>query len=390
MIGQLRNHIDHWTLYPVVFLMLMSLGIVYSAGAMWGQLQKHGDSEYFLYNHAIKVFIGVITLFVGMRIDYHRIQRLSKLLIVIAVVSLLFTLILGVVAKGASRWLRYGGFGFQPSEFAKYALLFHLCSLVATKGILVRDLRRGFLPMMIWIGLVTGLVLLQPNFSMGAMISMLSLVILYLGRAKLSHLGMTFLLLIPVLAIYMVSAPYRMARILAFISGNSIDTHSTYQPMQSLLGFGNGGIFGVGPGESRQRDLFLPESYGDFVFSIVGEEWGFIGTVLVMLIFLWLLYRGLKIARYAEDEFGRMLALSVTCAIVLYGLVNAGVTIGLLPTTGLPMPFVSYGGSSMVFSAFAVGILLNISSQTDLHPRTRQVPVVGTVRADGAGIGKVY
>ncbi|MBI1803262.1 MAG: cell division protein FtsW [Ignavibacteriae bacterium] len=386
----LRNHIDLVTLIAVLTLMLLSLGIVYSASATYA-LAKYGESEKMLLSHAIKVLLGMMGLFVGMRIDYHKLQRLTKFAVIGAVALLLVTLVLGGEAKGATRWLRYSSIGIQPSEFAKYALLFHLCTLMAVKGEVTRDFKRGFIPMMVWIGAVTGLVLLQPNFSMGAMIFLLSLVMLFIGRAKLSHLALTFVVLVPVLALYMLSAEYRRARIMAFLNGSSGGAgKGHYQLWQGMLGFGNGGIFGVGPGESKQRDFFLPESYGDFVFSIVGEEYGFIGTMFFMILFLSIMYRGFKIAKHAVDAFGRNLAIAITCAITLYALINAGVTLGLFPTTGLPMPFVSYGGSSMVFSACAIGVLLNISSQTDLYPRARQVPVMGSVNAGEPNVGKVY
>jgi cell division protein FtsW len=305
---------------------------------------------------------------------------------------------MGGEEKGAVRWLRYSSIGFQPSEFAKYALLFHLCTLIAVKGELIQDLKRGFIPMMVWIGTITLLVMLQPNFSMGAMIFLLSLVMMFIGRAKLSHLALTFAILVPVILAYMMSAEYRRARIMAFLSGNSSSGgRGHYQLWQGILGFGNGGIFGVGPGESRQRDFFLPESYGDFVFSIVGEEYGFVGTMFFMLMFGVIMYRGFRIAKFAGDVFGRNLALAITCAVTFYALINAGVTLGIFPTTGLPMPFVSYGGSSMVFSACAIGVLLNISSQTDLHPRARQssdddLPPKGVLRTAPieASVGKVY
>ncbi len=385
-----RNHIDLVTLMAVLTLMLLSLGVVYSASASYAML-KLGGSEKMLISHAIKVFLGIIGLFVGMRVDYHKLQRFTKIAVILAVTMLFVTLILGGEAKGSTRWLRYSSIGFQPSEFAKYALLFHLCTLMTLKGEAIRDLKRGFIPMMVWIGLVTGLVLIQPNFSMGSMIFILSLVMLFIGRAKLSHVALTFAILIPVLALYMWSAPYRRTRIMAFFGGSSgVNAKSHYQLLQGIIGFGNGGIFGVGPGESKQRDFFLPESYGDFVFSIVGEEYGFIGTIFFMALFLTIMIRGFKIAKFATDLFGRNLALAITSAITLYALINAGVTLGILPTTGLPMPFVSYGGSSMVFSACAVGVLLNISSQTELHPRARQVPVVGSVNAGEPNVGKVY
>jgi cell division protein FtsW len=383
------NHIDLMILVSTLALMLLSLGVVYSASASYAMM-KFGESEQMLLSHAIKVFLGIVCLFVGMRVDYHKLQRFTKFAVIAAVGLLLVTLVLGGEAKGATRWLRWNSIGFQPSEFAKYALLFHLCTLIATKGELLRDFKKGFVPMMVWIGLVTGLVMLQPNFSMGSMIFLLSLVLLFVGRAKLSHLALTFAILIPVFALYMVSAEYRRARLMSFFNGSSSAGKANYQLWQGILGFGNGGIFGVGPGESKQRDFFLPESYGDFVFSIVGEEYGFVGTIFFLLLFFVVMVRGFKVARHAADGFGRNLAIAITCAITLYALINAGVTLGILPTTGLPMPFVSYGGSSMVFSAGAIGVLLNISSQTDLHPRARQVPVVGSVNADEVSIGKVY
>ena len=386
-----RNYIDSPLLFAVLTLMFLSLGVVYSASASWA-LAKYGESERMLISHALKVFLGILVLFIGMRIDYQKIHHLTKLALMGAVILLGITLVLGGEAKGATRWLRYSSIGFQPSEFAKYALLFHLCSLAAVKGDHLRDFKRGFMPMVVWILVVTGLVMLQPNFSMAMMIFLLGIVILFVSRAKISHLLLIFAVMIPVLLLYMLSAEYRRQRIMTFLSGgpSTTATRGNYQVLQGIIGFGNGGIFGVGPGESKQRDLFLPESFGDFVFSIVGEEYGFIGTIFVVSLFVFIMFRGFKIARYAEDVFGRYLAIAITSAITLYALVNACVTLGLLPTTGLPMPFVSYGGSSMVFSAFAVGILLNISSQTDLHPRAREIPVVGTVNADGPTPGKVY
>ncbi len=368
-----RNHIDIATLIAVLILMVLSLGVVYSASSTWA-MQKFGESSRLLNSHALKILIGIVALFVGMSIDYKKYRKLTKPVLIISVILLILTLGLGGETKGAARWLRFGGFGLQPSELAKFALLFHLCTLIAVKGDLMKDFKRGFLPMMIWIGSVSSLVMLQPNFSTGAMIILLSLVMLFMARTRFLHLIFTATALIPVLAAYMVSAPYRMARIKSFLTGNPDSGTVNYQLWQGIIGFGNGGIFGLGPGESKQRDFFLPESYGDFVFSIVGEEYGFIGTIFFMGMFLLIMLRGFKIAKAARDEFGRLLAIAITCTTTLYALVNAGVTLGILPTTGLPMPFVSYGGSSLVLSSFSIGVLLNISAQTDLHPRATSLP----------------
>jgi cell division protein FtsW len=387
-----RNHIDLPTLVCVLTLMVLSLAVVYSASSTVA-LERWGSSSRLMLLHVGKIVISFIVIIVFMNVDYRKFKgKPTKRILLGAIALLLITLALGGEVKGAARWLRFGGFGFQPSEFARFALLFHLCTLLAVKDNRVREFSTGFLPMMVWIVLVSSLVLLQPNFSTGAMIIAVSMTLLFVGRAKVSHILLTASAVLPLLLAYMLSAPYRMHRVLAYL-GFTEDTGSkvNYQLWQGIIGFGNGGIFGVGPGESKQRDFFLPESYGDFVFSIVGEEYGLIGTMVMLTLFLILMLRGFKIARYARDEFGRYLAVGITISIAAYALVNASVTLGILPTTGLPMPFVSYGGSSMVFSSGAVGVLLNISSYTDLHPRVSMPLFSGRRAKDPApAVGQVY
>jgi len=365
-----RNHIDLSCFLAVLTLMVLSLGVVYSASSTWA-LDRLGESGKVLGSHAIKVLLGFVAIFIFMQIDYHKYRKLTKPALAISIVLLLVTLVLGGRFKGATRWLSIGGFGLQPSDFAKFALVFHLSVLMAAKGEAVKDFRKGFLPMMVWIGAVTVLVLAQPNFSMGAMIFAISLAMLFIGRARISHILLTLGALVPLLILYMLSAEYRMQRIMSYLGrGNGAGmVNAKHQLTQAIIGFGNGGIFGLGPGGSHQRDHFLPESYGDFVFSIVGEEYGLIGTLFFVVLFLVIFLRGMKIARHAKDELGRFLAMGITITITLYALINAGVTLGILPTTGLPMPFVSYGGTAMLISCAAVGVLLNISTQTDLHPR---------------------
>ena len=385
-----RNHIDITTLIAVLLLMVLSLGVVYSASATWAQ-EKFGESDRLLNSHALKILIALVALFIGMTIDYKKYRKITKLAVVVAVLLLMATLVLGGETKGAARWLRFGGFGFQPSEFAKFALLFHLATMIAVKGDTIKDFKRGFLPMMVWVGMVSGLVMLQPNFSTGSMIVVLSFIMLFMSRVKLMHLFTIGLAALPVLGAYMLSAPYRMQRVNSFLLGASAAEKHNYQLYQGIIGFGNGGVFGVGPGESRQRDFFLPESYGDFVFSIVGEEYGLIGTVFIMTVFLVIMLRGFKIAKNARDDFGRMLAIAITSTVTVYALINAGVTLGILPTTGLPMPFVSYGGSSLLFTSYAIGVLLNISAQTDMHPRATKLPDgVMPLEPQQAVVGKVY
>ena len=211
-----RNYIDLSTLVCVLLLMVASLSVVYSASST-RSFEKSGSSEALMVKHAIKVLLGFVAIFVFMNIDYKKYKKFTKPVLIGSVALLVLTLALGGEVKGATRWLRFGGLGLQPSEFAKYALIFHLCVLLSEKKDRVKNFKSGFLPMMVWVGLVTIFVLLQPNFSNGAMIFALSLLLLFAGRAKISHLAMTFGAQLPGLIVYMLSAPYRMKRIMGFI-----------------------------------------------------------------------------------------------------------------------------------------------------------------------------
>ncbi len=390
-----RNHIDIWLFIAVLALMVVSLAIVYSASAEWSYKRFENQSHY-LDLHAIKVMLGILALFIGISIPYSFYKRYTKLALILGVFLLLITFVLGGESKGAVRWIRFGGLGFQPSEFTKFALLFHISSLMATKGENIRDFKKGFVPIIIWIGLVTALVLAQPNLSACIMLFALSVVLLFIGRVRILHIASLITIAIFVFTAYLafmtfvLDRPYQMNRIKNFTAGN-IDNKKNYQLWQGIIGFGNGGLFGVGPGESRQRDLFLPESYNDFVYAIVGEEYGLIGTMTVLGVFLFIMLRGFRIAKHSKDDFGRFLAFTITCAITLYALVNASVALGLIPTTGLPMPFISYGGTSLVLSAFSIGVLLNISSYTDLRPRIVKAHSSDEeTLASETGLGKVY
>jgi len=390
-----RNHIDIWLLIVVLGLMVTSLGVVYSASAEWS-FKRFDTQSHYLDLHAIKILLSIVALFVGLSIPYSLYKKFSKPMLIVAVLFLVVTFVLGGETKGAVRWLRFGGLGFQPSEFAKFALLFHISLLMATKGENLKEFKRGFLPIVIWIGTVTGLVLAQPNLSTGMMLFALTMILLFVGHVKMMHLfGMMFvaicLFAIYVLFMaYVLKRPYQLERIMHFVHGTPNGQHN-YQLWQGIIGFGNGGLFGVGPGESRQRDLFLPESYNDFVYSIVGEEYGLFGTLVILGAFLFVMLRGFRIAKYAKDDYARFLAIGISSTITLYALVNASVALGLLPTTGLPMPFVSYGGSSLMLSAFSIGVLLNISASTDLHPRTtKEENVKKEVLEAETGLGKVY
>lgn len=381
-------------LIVVLFLLVSSIVVVYSASSSWALNNPHIRSAAGLVNkHIVKVLIGFVVMFFAINIDYRKYKPLTLWVLLGAVVLLIVTRIAGSEAKGAVRWISTGGVNLQPSEVAKFALIFHLATLLSSKGTKLQDFKKGFVPLLFWVGLVVVLVMIQPNFSTGAIICVLGMLMIFIGGARLKHVLLSLSALLPALVVYMISAPYRMKRILSYIGfandDSGIAAKDNYQLLQGIIGFGNGGIFGVGMGMSKQRDLFLPESYGDFIFSIVGEEYGIIGTVLFLLIFLLILSRGLRIAKYAPDDFGKFLAIGITTTIVLYALANTLVTLGLVPTTGVPMPFVSYGGTAIISSCYAIGVLLNISSQTDLHPRISEQPAVVSVEQEPA-VGRVY
>lgn len=390
-----RNHIDIWLLIVVLGLMVVSLGVVYSASAAWS-FKRFETQSHYLDLHAIKVLLGIAALFIGLSIPYSNYKKFTKPALIIAVLFLGVTFVLGGETKGAVRWLRFGGLGFQPSEFAKFALLFHISLLMATKRESIRDFKKGFIPIVIWIGIVTGLVLAQPNLSTGMMMFTLTIILLFVGQVKMTHLLGLIFVAVCLLALYVffmayvLKRPYQLERIMHFVNGSS-NGKQNYQLWQGIIGFGNGGLIGVGPGESRQRDLFLPESYNDFVYSIVGEEYGLIGALFVLGAFIFVMLRGFRIAKYAKDDFARFLSIAISSSITLYAFVNASVALGILPTTGLPMPFISYGGSSLMLSAFSVGVLLNISAHTDLHPRDVKTEKINIEAIEPkSGLGKVY
>jgi cell division protein FtsW len=386
---QRTGHIDLYIFISVLAMMIFSVGVVYSASVAVSMARHSGDYNYLFRNHAIRVVMGFGALFAGMMIDYHHYRNLSKVILIVGIALLAYTLVAGTMVKGAQRWVSFGPIQFQPSEFAKFALVIHLSVLLSQKQKYIADFKRGYVPLLIWIGVVVGLVFLQPNFSTGMIILIISFMLLFVGRVRVLHLAGTLAAALPLVMVYAVSASYRWARIMAhFTDTGAVSARAEaarYQIEQAMIALGSGGIFGVGMGMSRQRELFLPESYTDFIFAIVGEEYGLIGTLAIIALFMLIMIRGMKIAKHATDDLGRYLAIGITSVIAVYAIVNIMVTTGMLPTTGLPMPLLSYGGTTILFTAYAFGILLNVSMFTRIRPREfapqpeQPGPVVGEV-----------
>ncbi|MEN9796302.1 MAG: hypothetical protein RLZZ150_1279 [Bacteroidota bacterium] len=367
------SNIDWLILLPIAGLLMFSVAFVYSASASFADV-KYGSSEELVWNHAAKVLIGLVLMIVFAKIDYRNLQGISATSVLIGVGFLLMVLVMGTEIKGASRWVRIGPFNFQPSELAKFAVVLHTAHLLSAPRATLRHWKTGIVPVLGWMLPVVVLIALQPNLSTASVIFLIVMVMMFLADVNGKHLAAVVGAGAVIAGLYAVSAEYRLRRLMVFF-GMGEDEPVRYQLDQALIAFGNGGITGVGPGQSRQRDWFLPESYGDFIFSIVGEEYGFIGVSLLIIAFVLIMWRGYTVAKKAPDAFGRLLAAGITTTLAVYAFVNAGVTCGVLPTTGLPMPFISYGGSSVFFSAIAVGVLLNISSQAGVYRRrSRTVP----------------
>lgn len=361
------SNIDWLILLPIAGLLMFSVAFVYSASASFADV-KYGSSEELVWNHAAKVLIGLVLMIIFAKIDYRSLQGISAITVLIGVGFLLMVLVMGTEIKGASRWVRLGPFNFQPSELAKFAVVLHTAHLLSAPRATLRHWKTGMVPVLGWMLPVVVLIALQPNLSTASVMFLIVMVMMFLADVNGKHLAAVVGAGAVIAAVYAVSAEYRLRRLMVFF-GVGEDEPVRYQLDQALIAFGNGGITGVGPGQSRQRDWFLPESYGDFIFSIVGEEYGFIGVSLLIIAFVLITWRGYAVAKKAPDAFGRLLAAGITTTLAVYAFVNAGVTCGVLPTTGLPMPFISYGGSSVFFSAIAVGVLLNISSQAGVYRR---------------------
>ncbi|MDA0986116.1 MAG: putative peptidoglycan glycosyltransferase FtsW [Bacteroidetes bacterium] len=364
-----NNYIDRLILLTVFALIFFGTLVIFSASSMFAS-QKLGSTNALLNKHLNFIWIGLIVLFISMKLNYKIYKRFAEVFIIASILLLVVTIFFGNLEKGAVRWITLLGFRFQPSEIAKIAIIIYLSSLLTKKQEIIENFKKGLLPPLLVIGIVVALIFLQPNFSMGIMIATIGISMVFIAGAKFSHLAKTFLSLLPIIIIYMMSASYRRARILSFFGvGSENASFKSFQQSQGVIGFGNGSIFGIGMGESKQRNFFLPESYNDFIFSIVGEEYGFIGTIFLIIAFLTIFYRGIRISKYSPDSFGKYLAFGITFSLTFYAIIHMLITLGILPTTGLPMPFVSYGGTSFLLTCFSVGVLLNISSQTDLFPR---------------------
>ena len=353
---------DMWLFGVAVVLLSAGVVMVYSASAVVAA-DRFGDPYFFLKKQLFWALLGSVGMLVAVRIDYRRLERFVLPALVLAGVLLVLVLIppIGQAINGTRRWIRLGPVSFQPAELAKVALVFYLAAFVARRQEEVADVRRGLLPPLLVAGSFAALVLVQPDLGNCLTLVALTFGLLYLAGSPVRYLAWAIAPALPLLALAIYAAPYRLRRVTAFWDPWADPRGSGFQIIQSWLAFGNGGLVGQGIGASRQKLFYLPESHTDFIFAVVGEELGFIGAAAFVALFAVLVWRGLRVGLRTSEPFGAYLALAITLLIATQTLVNLGVVTGLLPTKGLPLPFISFGGSALSMTMLSTGVLLNIS-----------------------------
>ncbi len=343
-------------------LLAVGLIMVYSASAIWAEY-KFDDSFFFAKRQMLFAAAGIMAMFFIMNIDYWTWRTWAKAIVIICFVLLVLVLIPGVgnVRNGSRSWIGVGAFSIQPSEFMKLAMIAFLAKYLSERQKLITSFRKGLLPSLGLAFLAFGMIMLQPDLGTGTVMIGTCVVMIFISGAKISHFAVLGLIGLGGFAGLVLSAPYRMKRITSFLDPWEDPLGSGFQIIQSLYAIGPGGLFGLGLGESRQKFFYLPEPQTDFIFAILAEELGFIGGSFVLLLFSLLLWRGIRIALGAPDLYGSFLAVGIIAMVAIQVMINIGVVTGLMPVTGITLPFLSYGGSSLTLMLMAIGVLLNIS-----------------------------
>jgi len=360
---------DYGILLCTLLLIFIGVLMVYSASAILAQ-ERFQDSYYYLKKEIVFALIALGFLFTLMNVDYHIFWKWVYPLLFASLFLCILVAIpgIGVKAGGARRWIALGGFTFQPSEMAKFSLILFLAYSLAKKKEKMEKFTIGILPNVIVAGLIMGLILLQKDLGTTFTLGVVMMILLFVGGTRISYLAGAALLSIPALYFLIFSVDYRRQRILAFLDPWTHMSDTGFQIIQSYMGFNRGGIWGMGLGQGKQKLFYLPAAHTDFIFSVVGEEIGLFGVLFVIGIFLILIIRGIRASLRAPDLFGTYLALGIISLIAVQSLINFGVVMGLLPTKGLPLPFISHGGTSLIVMASCMGIVLNIASQGKTSP----------------------
>lgn len=362
----MRRHRRPDMLLLGAILALLGIGVimVYSSSAVKGYIQ-YDDPYHFLKMELIWVVLGLAAMFLSLRLDLRWLRKWAKPALYVAIALLIAVKIPGIGKKvnGADRWIGLGPLSIQPSEVIKLSMVLVMAHILARDPHKIQSFRKGVLPILGLLGVIAGLIMLQPDLGTTLVIAATTFSMLIAAGARVGHIvglgGAGLGLVVAAIA----AAPYRMRRIFAFLDPWADPSGKGYQTIQALLALGPGGLFGLGLGQSRQKFLYLPENHTDFIFAMIGEELGFIGATLVILLFFLFAWRGFRVAMGASDSFTGFLAVGLTAMISIQAMINMGVVSGVLPVTGITLPFISYGGTSLVFTMLGVGVLLNISRE---------------------------
>ncbi len=351
------------------FIMLVCLGIVmiYSSSGMYA-LEVMDNSSHFLVRHLMFLAIGAVMMWYVMIMDYRDLQKYAKYLLAAALIMLVLVLIphVGKVSSGARRWFGFGPINFQPSEYAKVAMIIYLADLFTRKRAMMRSFWHGFLPAILVMGLMCALIIKQPDLGNTVLVAVITMSMYFVAGGRKSVFAAIAALAVPLMTVLVLAEPYRIRRVVAFMNPWADAQGAGFQLSQSQIALGSGGFWGVGLGKSVQKLFYLPAAHTDFIFSIIGEELGFLGALAVVALFGVFIWQGTRIIRNARDPFGYFLAVGIMVMLSIQVVVNIGVSIGALPTKGLPLPLISYGGSALIFNMIAVGLMLNISRTQDI------------------------
>ncbi len=353
-----------WLMFGIAAgLALFGAMMVYSASAMFALKETESVSQYTYFYKQIGFTIGgLIAMFAVSRIDYHIFQKTWVVYSIVAVTAILLLMVFAFPAiNGAQRWIRFSGFSFQPSELAKVALPIFLAYYLTKKEEVVGDFWQTVLPCLLGLGLLGGLVFMEKDLGTTIVLCAIFSAVYFAAGAKLTHIGAAVATMVLIGAGAIFFAPWRVARMMAFLDPFAYADDEGYQVVQSLYAIGSGGVLGEGFAQGHQKLFYLPYPYSDFIFSVVGEELGLVGTLAVVFAFGLLLWRGARAAVMAPDRFGNLMGIGIITGIIVQALFNISVVTSILPAKGIPLPFISYGGSSLVVTLVAVGILLNIS-----------------------------
>lgn len=356
------KRVDLILLISIIVISLFGLLMIYSASYVWAEY-KFGNQYKFVITQGVFLVIGYIIMFIVLKVPYTKYLKYANKLFCVCIFLLVLVLIpgIGTIRNGSRSWFGIGGFGVQPSEFAKLGMIIFTSKYLAYNEKVLKNVKSGVMPILVVLMIIFGLIMLQPDFGTGVII-----VISIIGMLFISGVNMSFFIKMGLLGllgvvVLILMAPYRLERIVSFINPWTDPLGSGFQIIQSLYAIGPGGLLGMGFGNSIQKHFYLPEPQTDFIFSIISEEFGFMGVLIVSFLFLIIIYRGFRISKNCENRFGKYLAFGISFQLAFQTLLNLMVVVGLIPVTGVTLPFLSYGGSSLLITILSVSILLNIS-----------------------------